>query len=99
MKTALAGASLIAFAVLVSPAANAQAAYESPRTSWGVPDIQGVWSNASVTKLTRPAGVDKLVLTPTEAAAIESKDFNNARQCRPTRRKYSWQNAMRYLHR
>jgi hypothetical protein len=73
-----AGAGLMALMLAVSPAALAQA-YEVPKTSWGVPDLQGVWTNASVTKLTRPAGIDHLVLTPAEAAAIEKKDFNNAR--------------------
>jgi hypothetical protein len=63
-----------------SPSALAQAAgYAPPKTSWGVPDLQGAWTNSSVTKLTRPAGIDKLVLTPEEAAAIEKRDFNNAR--------------------
>ena len=61
------------------PAAMAQEAYQAPKTSWGAPDLQGVWSNASITKLTRMAGADKLVLTPAEAQAIETKDFNNAR--------------------
>jgi hypothetical protein len=70
------------FAVLVMalwPQAMAQEAYQAPKTSWGAPDLQGVWSNASITKLTRMAGTDKLVLTPAEAQAIETKDFNNAR--------------------
>ena len=77
MRAAIAGASLAIFACY--PAAFAQASYTPPKTSWGVPDLQGAWSNASVTKLTRPAGIDNLVLTTAEAAAIESKDFNNAR--------------------
>ncbi len=59
--------------------AFAQASYTPPKTSWGAPDLEGVWSNASVTKLTRPAGVDTLVLSPEQAKAIEAKDFNNAR--------------------
>ncbi len=76
MRAALTGASL---ALLAVTPAFAQAGYAPPKTSWGAPDLEGVWSNASVTKLTRPAGIDKLALTPAEAAAIESKDFNNAR--------------------
>ncbi len=78
MRAALAGASLVILASIASPAL-AQVSYTPPRTSWGAPDLQGVWSNASVTKLTRPAGVDMLVLTPEQAQAIEAKDFNNAR--------------------
>jgi hypothetical protein len=66
-------------AAMISPAMAQEAAYAPPKTSWGAPDLQGVWSNASITKLTRMAGADKLVLTPAEAQAIETKDFNNAR--------------------
>jgi hypothetical protein len=77
MKVLLAGAAMLMLAPW--PAAMAQASYAAPKTSWGAPDLQGVWSNASVTKLTRPAGVERLVLTPEEARALENKDFNNAR--------------------
>ena len=79
MRMLFAGVGLAVLAIAASPVAMAQAGYAAPRTSWGAPDLQGVWSNASVTKLTRPAGVDKLVLSPDEAAALENKDFNNAR--------------------
>ncbi|MDP3738986.1 MAG: hypothetical protein Q8R02_16450 [Hyphomonadaceae bacterium] len=79
MKSMFAAAGLAALMLGLGPAAQAQATYAAPKTSWGAPDIQGAWTNSSVTKLTRPAGVDKLVLTPAEAAAIENKDFNNAR--------------------
>src|SRR5262245_32092346 len=68
----------VALGMLAAPA-MAQEAYQAPKTSWGAPDLQGNWTNSSVTKLTRMAGVDKLVLTPEEARAIETKDFNNAR--------------------
>ena len=37
-------------------ASAAHAAPSLPRTPDGRPDLQGVWSNASLTKLTRPAG-------------------------------------------
>ena len=77
MRALFAGVGLAAL-LAATPAALAQS-YAAPKTSWGAPDLQGVWTNSSVTKLTRPAGIDKLVLTPTEAAALESKDFNNAR--------------------
>jgi hypothetical protein len=63
----------------LAQAADRSASYAPPKTSWGVPDLQGAWTNSSVTKLARPAGVDKLVLTPEEARAIEMGDFNNAR--------------------
>lgn len=36
----------------------------------GIPDLEGVWTNASLTGLTRPAGIEKLVVTPAEAQEI-----------------------------
>ena len=41
-----------------------------PRTSYGKPDLTGVWSNASVTNLTRAPGVAKLVVGKDEAAKL-----------------------------
>ena len=79
MRGFVTACSLSVLALGASPPALAQASYSTPKTPWGAPDIQGVWTNASVTKLTRPAGVDHLVLTPEEAAKIEARDFNNAR--------------------
>jgi hypothetical protein len=70
-----------------SQGAQAQAASAPPRTSWGAPDLQGVWTNSSITRLTRPEGVASLVLTPEQAKALEDKDFNNVRtreELRPT---------------
>src|SRR5262249_22682567 len=37
------------------------------------------WTNASITKMSRPQGVANLVLTPEEAKKLESGDFNNRR--------------------
>jgi hypothetical protein len=46
--------------------ANAQ----TPRTPWGDPDLQGTWSNATLTPLQRPANLkDKEFFTPAEAKA------------------------------
>ncbi len=43
-----------------------------PRTAWGDPDLQGVWSFATLTPLQRPAQLgEKEFLTETEAAAVE----------------------------
>ena len=49
----------------------AQAGWQPPKTAWGHPDLQGNWSNATLTPLTRPAGQEP-VLTPEEVRRIES---------------------------
>ncbi len=59
--------------VLVGAAgtASAQAGWQPPRTSWGHPDLQGNWSNATLTPLTRSAG-QSAVLSAAEVERIES---------------------------
>ena len=48
-------------------------AYTTPRTAWGTPDIQGIWTNATLTPIERPATMsDQNVLTAEEAAAFET---------------------------
>ena len=49
-------------------ASVAQAA--TPMTASGKPDLTGTWSNASLTPLARAKGIDKLEVTPEEAAKI-----------------------------
>ena len=73
--TVLAG--LIAFTTITAHAQEHAPGYSPPRTSWGVPDLQGVWSNASVTDMQREPGFSHLVLTPEEAAVIEGRDYYN----------------------
>jgi hypothetical protein len=67
-KTAL----VLTAALLLATAAQA-GPYRAPRTSWGAPDLNGGWTNFSLTALERPAGVDKLVLTGAEGEALERK--------------------------
>jgi hypothetical protein len=58
--------------VIVPPLALACsiAAAQTPRTAWGDPDLQGTWSNATLTPLQRPANLkDKEFFTPAEAKA------------------------------
>ena len=46
------------------------AAAQTPRTPWGDPDLQGLWSNATLTPLQRPAELaDQAFFTTEEAAA------------------------------
>jgi hypothetical protein len=75
---------VLAFAALAAPATAGD--YKTPRTAYGQPDLQGVWSNATITPLTRPAKFgDRVVLTPQEAAAQEQANRDQvARADEPT---------------
>ena len=72
--------------VLTPPLCSAQAGASSrgagwspPRTSWGAPDLQGVWGNATITPFERPAAMaDKAFLTEEEAAAAERQRAETA---------------------
>ena len=45
-------------------------AWQAPRTPWGAPDIQGIWSSNTITPLERPAKyADREFLTDREVAA------------------------------
>jgi len=70
---------LVALAACAAPAfaQSHQGGYAVPRTPWGAPDIQGVWSNASVTDMQREPGFQSLVLSPAEAAQVERHDYYN----------------------
>ncbi|MFL5294896.1 MAG: hypothetical protein ACJ798_00810 [Phenylobacterium sp.] len=49
------------------------AAYKAPRTAAGQPDLQGVWTNATITPLERPQALgERLVLTEQEARRAEA---------------------------
>ncbi len=47
------------------------AQWQPPRMPWGDPDLQGTWTNATVTVLERPEEIPDLVLTEAQALAIE----------------------------
>ncbi len=61
-------ACLLALTIALVPAVvSAQ-----PRTSWGDPDLQGIWSNATLTPLERPNEMkDKAFLSDADVADIE----------------------------
>src|SRR5580658_10182103 len=63
----------------VAPAATPPGkAWVSPRTPYGQPDLQGVWTNATITPFERPGELaGKRVLTSEEAAAIEKQAAQN----------------------
>ena len=56
------------------------AGYLAPRLSFGQPDLQGVWSNASNTRLTRPGNMKTLVMTDEEEAKARAANPSNIRQ-------------------
>ncbi|NKB34248.1 MAG: hypothetical protein GKR91_14245 [Pseudomonadales bacterium] len=58
--------------------AQAQETWEAPRTSYGAPDLQGVWTSASITTLERdPALGETLIVDAEEAQRMEqSAAFN-----------------------
>ncbi len=57
-------------------AASPAVAWQLPRTSWGVPDLQGTWTNATITGLERPFQLRTLVLTAQEASGVENWTAN-----------------------
>ena len=61
----------------------------APRTPWGAPDLQGVWTFRSITPMERPEELaDKEFLTEEEAANLEQEttDKNERLLNRPARR-------------
>ncbi len=67
---------LAPIALALSAGATAQD-YVRPTTEFGVPDLQGTWSAASITNLTRPNGVEQLVVTAAEAIELERSNIWN----------------------
>ena len=68
-------AAAAAIALVASPAAQGTSSagqsgatkWSAPRTPWGHPDLQGVWTNSTTTPLERPADLaDKAVFTEEE---------------------------------
>jgi hypothetical protein len=73
---------------LTDPATVAKG-YKAPRDAWGHPDMAGVWSPATITRLERdPKLGERLVLTEAEAAAAEGVTAkSNAKASLPTDQK------------
>ena len=60
--------SIVLMLLAIAPLAHSQApGYQPPRTEYGVPDIQGIWTNRSITRMERRPGAEGLVLTDERA--------------------------------
>jgi hypothetical protein len=60
--------SIVLTLLAIAPLAHSQApGYQPPRTENGVPDIQGIWTNRSITRMERRPGAEGLVLTDERA--------------------------------
>jgi hypothetical protein len=94
MKRRLFAASLIALSLAGCGAALAQVnsysadayakpkyeGYVAPKNALGQPDLSGVWSNATTTRMERPQSLSALVLTEEQAARIQggAEDYRRA---------------------
>ncbi len=63
-------APVLAACFALCPQAGAQEGYKPPRTSFGAPDLQGVWSTLTATPLERPAVFEEPTTTEEHAAAF-----------------------------
>jgi len=67
-------AALVIVAVIPLRTAAQSESWSPPRTAEGQPDLQGIWTNATITPFERPAELaDKPFLTEQEAAAYEAR--------------------------
>jgi len=64
----LAIAALAPAAIAASPAP-----YKAPRAIDGQPDLEGTWTNASITALERPAAFKELVISEADAKRVEAQ--------------------------
>ena len=58
---------------LTATSAVAAPPYTAARNAFGAPDLEGVWTNGSITRLQRPKDFKALVPSPYEAAAYERR--------------------------
>src|SRR4051812_29079419 len=65
----------LAATVLGAPmAASTQPAYKAPRNLFGQPDLEGAWTNATITPQTRPATYgNRLAHTAAEVKQLEGR--------------------------
>jgi len=72
------GRSLCASLAVLALAGAAEAGpYHPPRTPWGAPDLQGIWTNFSLTRLERLPGVPAKIGKGDDLASIEKNVFEH----------------------
>lgn len=74
MSSRWAAALPILAALLLANPTTAETEWTLPRMAYGAPDLQGTWTNATITGLERSDGVDALVLSPEAARRIEGRN-------------------------
>ena len=72
---------VIAIVLMVPVLTLAQEAksWKLPHTSWGVPDLQGVWNNATTTPLQRPSDLTGKEFLTDEEVAERNEEFGRMR--------------------
>jgi hypothetical protein len=79
------GGALVVASLLV-PAGILGQSEAGPRTPWGHPDIEGIWSNATLTVFQRPVELGtKAFFTVEEAAAFDKQRLEQTNADRPLR--------------
>jgi hypothetical protein len=63
---------LAAAAASALPGVVQAGGYRAPRNRFGVPDLQGMWTNATYTPLERDKPFTSLVISPEEARRVEA---------------------------
>src|SRR5262249_6545768 len=71
------------------PGDRIAASFKTPRLADGQPDLQGVWSNASNTTMSRPAKFSSLVMSDAENAKAVAENPANVRQATDDNQKLS----------
>jgi hypothetical protein len=73
-------------------------AWTPPRTAWGDPDLQSIWTYATMTPLERPRELaDKATLSPEEAAAYERQTYQRQSTSNNTAGPDWWDPGTRHL--
>jgi hypothetical protein len=86
VASALAVVGAMLFVVAVGQAQSQPQAGSAPRLPWGDPDLEGTWTNATLTPLQRPTELGmKAFFTPEEAAAFNKQRVEQTNADRPLR--------------